>query len=79
MIRHDLYSKYDQNTCLVKTEASLYIFLIVQVLNDNDEIFCGRKDSANKMLSRIIELEQRGYDVSGLKERANLDEIIIIS
>ena len=49
------------------------------VPNDNAAIFCGRKDSANKMLSRIIELEQRGYDVSGLKERANLDEIIRIS
>lgn len=49
------------------------------VPNDNAAIFCGRKDSANKMLSRIIELEQRGYEVSGLKERANLDEIIRIS
>ena len=49
------------------------------VPNDNAAIFCGRKDSANKMLSRIIELEQRGYDVSGLKERANHEEIIRIS
>lgn len=49
------------------------------VSNDNAAIFCGRKDSANKMLSRIIDLEQRGYDVSGLKERADPDEIIRIS
>lgn len=49
------------------------------VPNDNAAIFCGRKDSANKMLLRIIELEQRGYDVSGLKQRADTNEIIRIS
>lgn len=45
------------------------------VPNDNVAIFCGRKDSANKILSRIIKLEHRGYDVSGLKYRSDSAEI----
>lgn len=49
------------------------------VSNDNAAIFCVRKDSANKMLSRIIELKQRGYDVSGLKQRSDPNEITRIS
>lgn len=49
------------------------------VPNDNAAIFCGRKDSADKMLLRIIELEQRGYDVSGLKQRSDPNEITRIS
>lgn len=49
------------------------------VPKDNVAIFCGRKDSANKMLSRIIELDQRGYDVSGLKQRCDHNEIVRIS
>ena len=49
------------------------------VPKDNVAIFCGRKDSANKMLSRIIELEQRGYDVSGLKQRSDSNEMVRIS
>lgn len=53
--------------------------LLKIVPNDNVAIFCGRKDSANKMLSRIIELEQRGYDISGLKQRTDPNEIIRIS
>ena len=46
---------------------------------DNVAIFCGRKDSVNNILSRIIELNDRGYDVSGLKFRSDLDEIVKIS
>jgi superfamily II DNA/RNA helicase len=53
--------------------------LLKIVPNDNAAIFCGRKDSANKMLSRIIELEQRGYDISGLKLRSDPSEITRLS
>lgn len=53
--------------------------LLKIVPHDNIAIFCGRKDSANKILSRIMELSLRGYDVSGLKFRADLDEITRIS
>ena len=48
--------------------------LLRVVPNDNVAIFCGRKDSANKILSRIMELRDRGYDVSGLQKRANISE-----
>lgn len=53
--------------------------LLKIVPRDNVAIFCGRKDSANKILSRIIELNSRGYDVSGLKNRSDLNEISKIS
>lgn len=49
--------------------------LLKIVPHDNIAIFCGRKDSVNKILSRIMELNLRGYDVSGLKCRADLDEM----
>lgn len=53
--------------------------LLKIIPRDNVAIFCGRKDSANKILSRIIELNSRGYDVSGLKNRSDLNEISKIS
>ena len=53
--------------------------LLKIVSKDNVAIFCGRKDSANKILSRIIELKQRGYDISGLKRRCDSKEIVKIS
>ena len=42
--------------------------------NDNVAIFCGRKDSANNILARVIELQQRGYDISALLARTNVKE-----
>lgn len=45
------------------------------VSKDNVAIFCGRKDSANKILERVIDLNQRQYDVSAFKQRANEAEI----
>lgn len=63
---------------LESNDMAIACFLKI-VPNDNAAIFCGRKDSANKMLSRIIELEQRGYDVSGLKLRSDSNEIMRIS
>ena len=63
---------------LEANDMAIACFLKI-VPNDNAAIFCGRKDSANKMLSRIIELEQRGYDVSGLKLRSDSNEIIRLS
>ena len=53
--------------------------LLKIVPRDNVAIFCGRKDSANKILSRIIELNERGYDVSILKNRSDIGEISKIS
>lgn len=53
--------------------------LLKIIPHDNVAIFCGRKDSANKILERILDLNKRGYDVSGLKKRADVDEINKIS
>ncbi len=49
--------------------------LLKIVPRDNVAIFCGRKDSANNILLRIIDLNHRGYDVSGLKLRSDSNEI----
>lgn len=59
---------------MLETNDMAIACLLKIVPNDNVAIFCGRKDSANKILSRIIELQDRGYDVSGLRKRANLTE-----
>ncbi len=53
--------------------------LLKIVPRDNVAIFCGRKDSANKILSRIIELNERGYNISILKSRSDINEISKIS
>lgn len=61
---------------MLETNDMAIACLLKIVPNDNVAIFCGRKDSANKILSRIIELQDRGYDVSGLRKRANITESI---
>lgn len=38
-------------------------------------IFCGRKDSANRILKRIIELEERKYNITNLLATSNMQEI----
>lgn len=53
--------------------------LLKIVSRDNVAIFCGQRASANKILSRIIELSCRGYDVSGLISRSDVGEITKIS
>ena len=35
-------------------------------LNGGAVIFCGRKDTADKVLERILDIENRGYDISNL-------------
>lgn len=64
----------------MKEKNDMAIACLLRIVpRDNVAIFCGRKDSANKILSRILELNSRGYDVSDLKNRANLNEISKIS
>ena len=53
--------------------------LLKIVDKDNVAIFCGRKDSANKILERIIFLYERNYDVSALLKKANLNEVVKIA
>ena len=69
---------FSHGKMLEANDMAIACFLKI-VPKDNVAIFCGRKDSANKILSRIIELEQRGYDVSELKRRSDSTEIEKIS
>ena len=38
-------------------------------------IFCGKKDTANNILSRIIEIEKRGVNICSLIDTADVDEV----
>ncbi|MPW27063.1 DEAD/DEAH box helicase [Alkalibaculum sp. M08DMB] len=42
-------------------------------------IFCGKKDTANSILKRILVLESRGYNIGSLLENASLEEVGRIS
>ncbi len=57
--------KYDMSiACLLKV-----------VSKDNTAIFCGNKASANKILKRIIDLNERGLNIKCLTDRATMDEV----
>lgn len=49
--------------------------LLRLVASENVAVFCGNRLSANKILERIIYLNDREIDFSGLKVRANQDEV----
>lgn len=49
--------------------------LLKLVSKDNAAIFCGTRISANNILKRIIELNDRGVDVKCLIDRAMIDEV----
>ena len=69
---------FSNGKMIVSNDMAIACLLKI-VPRDNIAIFCGRKDSVNNILLRIIELNCRGYDVSGLKLRSDLDEISKIS
>ena len=43
--------------------------------NGGNVIFCGRKDSSRKIVERIIEISDRGYDISNFINHCNKDEV----
>lgn len=64
----------------MRESNDMAIACLLKIANkDNTAIFCGRKDSANKILQRIIELHNRKYDISSLKKRASENEISRLS
>ncbi len=44
-------------------------------INGGAVIFCGRKDTADKVLERILDIENRGYDISNLIQYSDKKEI----
>lgn len=48
-------------------------------VNGGVAIFCGKKDTANKVLERVINIEERGYDISNLAKTSNKDEVFKIT
>lgn len=54
-------------------------FAINLCVNGGTAIFCGRKESADKILERILEIRNRGYDVSNLLKCTDMQEAIKLS
>ena len=44
-------------------------------VNGGTAIFCGKKETANKILNRIIEIKERGFDISKLTNNSDLREV----
>ncbi|MDE6593539.1 MAG: DEAD/DEAH box helicase [Oscillospiraceae bacterium] len=66
----------DQNKGIMNETYDMSIACLLKVVSkDNAAIFCGTKTSANGILDRIIQLNDRGLDVKCLMDRANESEI----
>ncbi|MCM1525051.1 MAG: hypothetical protein NC120_11400, partial [Ruminococcus sp.] len=66
----------DQNKRIMNKKYDMSIACLLKVVSkDNAAIFCGTKVSANKILERIIELNDRGVDVKCLMDRAQKNEV----
>lgn len=44
-------------------------------INGGVAIFCGRKDSARRIVERVLEIEERGVDITSFCEVSNKDEV----
>lgn len=51
-------------------------FALKLCVNGGTAIFCGRKDTADKIVLRILDIGLRGYNISSLMEHSNKDEVI---
>lgn len=51
-------------------------FAINLCINGGTAIFCGRKETADKILERILDIRNRGYDVSNLLKCTDIQETI---
>lgn len=56
-----------------KQDVSIY-YAMKLVENGSLAIFCSRKDTVNKILSRFIELEERGVSLGSFIEQSDTDE-----
>ncbi|WP_245578450.1 DEAD/DEAH box helicase [Atopobacter phocae] len=56
-----------------KQDVSIY-YAIKLVKNGSVAIFCSRKDTVNKVLSRFIELEERGVPLTNFIEESDIHE-----
>lgn len=54
-------------------------FAINLCVNGGTAIFCGKKESADKILERILDIRDRGYDVSNLLKCTDMQETIKLS
>lgn len=54
-------------------------FAVNVCVNGGTVIFCGRKDTADKILERILDIKNRHYDISNILKCADEEEILKLS
>lgn len=59
-------------------DVSIY-YAIHLCRNGSVAIFCGKKDSANKIINRLLELKSRDYDISNIINTCDVEEVQKIS
>lgn len=59
---------------ILNNDAAIYYSLH---LCDNGQValFCGKKNTGNNILKRIIEIEKRGYDIASIMGSSNIGEV----
>ena len=54
-------------------------FAIKLCINGGTAIFCGRKDTADRILDRILDIKERGYNIKNVTKHSDKNEIIKLS
>lgn len=67
-----------KNSFVANNDIAVYCTLKL-IHNGGVAIFCGRKDSANKILERFLDIERRGYEISILRNISFGEEVEKIS
>lgn len=63
-----------------KNKNDVAIALAINLcINGGTTIFCGKKQTADKILERVLDIETRGYDISNIKKNTDNREIEKIS
>lgn len=66
-----------KNSKVLHNDTAIYYGLTL-CKNGGVVIFCGTKDTANNILKRILDIENRGYDISPLFNYSNQEEVFKI-
>lgn len=73
-----VFPEINNGTNTYKNDVALALAINL-CINGGTAIFCGRKDTADGLLKRILEVENRGYVITNLLECADKVEVIKLS
>lgn len=68
------FPEIDTDGKVKHNDISIYYALLLSG-NGASAIFCGKKSSANKIVERMLELEERDYDITNILDNCNLLEV----